>query len=178
MRRDDTDTERERLAQNEALRGMRALQTSRAHRACSASSSQEEMAKRREHRKKAEIDQASGAATASGETSPEYVHKSIALLYGQEAAEVMKTMPRRLPDLVLTGPHEAAPQFHEDWTKVDGSDRDPDKWEMELALRESRNRLIKDNLIKGKSVFYKSSGNSMWPWSSRTTPALSTPSRL
>ena len=39
----------------------------------------------------------------------------------------------------------------------------PDNWEMELRLRDSRNRLIRENLDNGRSVFYKSSGSSMSP---------------
>ena len=72
--------------------------------------------------------------------------------------------PRGVP-ILLAKPcsHEAAPSFHEDWTLVQGSDRDPEKWEQELRLRDSRNRLIHDYLTDGRSVFYKSSGNSMWP---------------
>jgi hypothetical protein len=65
--------------------------------------------------------------------------------------------------VVLEGPHEAAPSFHEEWTFVPGSKCDPEKWEQELRLRDARNRLIREYLIEGRSVFYKSSGSSMWP---------------
>ena len=44
-----------------------------------------------------------------------------------------------------------------------GSKSDPVKWELELRLRDSRNRLIREYLLEGRSVFYRSSGNSMWP---------------
>ena len=37
------------------------------------------------------------------------------------------------------------------------------KGELELRLRDSRNRLIREYLIEGRSVFYRCSGNSMWP---------------
>ena len=90
------------------------------------------------------------AATASSSRG------SLALLYGEEAARVMATRPTRLPDLVLRDPHEAKPMFHEDWTLHED-------WEKELRLREARNRLIRENFDNGKTVFYKSSGSSMWP---------------
>ena len=75
----------------------------------------------------------------------------------------MQLKPTRLPDLVLQSPHEATPAFHEDWTQVAGSSSDPELWEKEIRLRDSRNRLIREHLVDGRSVFYKSSGNSMWP---------------
>ena len=76
----------------------------------------------------------------------------------------MKTKPtREPPDLMLADQHEAAPVFHEDWTLVPGSTRDPQKWELELRLRDSRNRLLREFLTDGRTVFYNSSGNSMWP---------------
>ena len=76
---------------------------------------------------------------------------------------VMKSKPTRLPPLILQSPDEALPFFHEDWTRVEGTDVDLEKWEMELRLREARNRLIHQYLTDGRSVWYKSSGNSMWP---------------
>ena len=85
------------------------------------------------------------------------------MLQGEEAARVMATRPTRLPHCLFDSPHEAAPSFHEDWTVVPGSNHDPEKWELELRLRDSRNRLIREYLTEGRSVFYKSSGNSMWP---------------
>ena len=68
-----------------------------------------------------------------------------------------------LPDLVVEGPHEAQPSFHDDWTLVEGSRSDPEKWELELRLRDARNRMIREHLSAGRTVFYKSSGNSMRP---------------
>ena len=76
---------------------------------------------------------------------------------------MMMSKPTRLPDLVFESPHEAAHSFHEDWTRVPGSSSDPELWEKELKVRELRNNLIRDYLVDGRSVFYKSSGNSMWP---------------
>ena len=72
--------------------------------------------------------------------------------------------PRGVP-ILLAKPclHEAAPSFHEDWTRVDGSGLDPEKWEQELRLRDTRNRLIREYLTDGRSVWYKSTGSSMWP---------------
>ena len=129
------------------------------HRAQTAKSSKEEMKKRREQREAATAAQKPGAATAHL-TFANQVPK-LGILEGEEAAQAMQTKPTRLPDLVLQGPHEAAPSFHDDWTIVPGDD--PDNWEKELKLRDSRNRLLHSYLIDGRTVFYKSSGNSMWP---------------
>ena len=104
--------------------------------------------------------EAAGARTANLVFQPDD-GRPVALLYGEEAARVMESKPTRLPDLVLQSPHEANHLFHEDWTRVPGSSRDPELWEKELRLRDSRNRLIRDYLVDGRSVFYKSSGNSM-----------------
>ena len=80
------------------------------------------------------------------------------------AAEVMATMPTRCPpDAVLQHPHEADHMYHQDWTRVQGSGSDNEKWELELKLRERRDGLLREKLTAGFSVFYKSSGNSMWP---------------
>jgi len=46
---------------------------------------------------------------------------------------------------------------------VEGSRNDPLKKELELRLRDARNRLIREYLTEGRSAFYVSSGNSMWP---------------
>ena len=81
----------------------------------------------------------------------------------EQAAEVDKTKPTRLPPLLFESPHEAAPSFHEDWTIVPGSRYDPEAWEKELRLRDVRNKMIREQLAEGRAVFYKSSGNSMWP---------------
>ena len=60
-------------------------------------------------------------------------------------------------------PHEAAPSFHHDWTIVAGSKSDPLKLELELRRRNTTNKLIREFLVEGRSVLYRSSGNSMWP---------------
>ena len=39
----------------------------------------------------------------------------------------------------------------------------PDDRQMELRLREVRNKLIKEKLLAGESVCYRSSGWSLWP---------------
>ena len=106
--------------------------------------------------------EAAGARTANLVFRPDD-GRPVALLSGEEAARVMESKPTRLPDLMLQSPREAAPSFHEDWTRVPGSSRDPELWEKELRLRDSRHRLIREYLVDGRSVFYKSSGNSMWP---------------
>ena len=85
------------------------------------------------------------------------------MLEGEAAEAAMRTKPDRLPPLVLSCPHEAAPPFHDDWTRVPGSHADAAKWEMELRLRDARNRMIHEHLNGGRDVWYKSSGNSMWP---------------
>ena len=71
--------------------------------------------------------------------------------------------PDRDPPLVLEGPHDATQPFHEDWTKVPGSNKDPAAWQEELKLRDVRNSMIKRALLAGRTVFYPSTGNSMWP---------------
>ena len=76
----------------------------------------------------------------------------------------MESRPTRLPpNLVLQDPHEAAPPFHDDWTLVHGSSRDHEKWGLEMRLRDERNCMMRDFLEGGRTVWYKSSGNSMWP---------------
>ena len=75
----------------------------------------------------------------------------------------MLSRPTQLPNLILQSPLEAADSFHEDWTRVQGSAISTEKWEKELRRRDSRNRLIHQYLVDGRTVFYKSSGNSMWP---------------
>ena len=128
-----------------------------------AKSSSEEM-KRRQHQREA----AAAAARKPGAATAHLIFanscpKHIALLEGEEAAKAMRSKPTRLPDLIVQSPHEAVPSFHEDWTLVEGSDIDPEKLEKELKLRDSRNRMIHEYLRDGRSVFYKSSGTSMWP---------------
>ena len=76
----------------------------------------------------------------------------------------MRLRPTRCPpDVVLETPYDADPQYHQDWTIVKGSNYDPEAWAREKQLREQRNILIRESLTNDKSVFYKSSGNSMWP---------------
>ena len=124
MDRDTSEAERDRQAHRLAQRA----RGSAKQRSAAASFSHEETAHRRDQR-----NEGRGAATATKETRK---HKAIALLYGEEAAEVMKTKPTRLPDLVLEGPHEASPAFHQDWTIValPGSDRDPERWELGISF--------------------------------------------
>ena len=88
----------------------------------------EETAQRRHQRQKAESDgEAEGAATATLE----------------HVARIPEVRPTRCPpDVVLEHPHQADPQYHQDWTTVEGSNWDPEKWEREQELRERRNILI------------------------------------
>jgi hypothetical protein len=124
----------------------------------------EDAAQRSVHRQRARSEErdAVGAATATKETDK---YKYITRLWDEHAAnDIMLTMPTRcLPDVVLEHPHQAHPRYHQDWTLVEGSDRDPEQWELEHQLRDRRNLLIQKQLVAGLSVFYKSSGQSMWP---------------
>ena len=166
MERDTSEAERDRLAHRQAQRHLCA-----AKRSATSSCSREETAQRRHQRQRAESEdrEAAGAATATKDKV-----KYVARLYGEEAAaEIMRTRPTRCPpDVVLEHPHQADPQYHQDWTTVAGSNWDSEKWELEQRLRERsipsrlqqrRNILIQASLNAGRSVFYQSSGNSMWP---------------
>ena len=118
-----------------------------------------EEVQRREQRSRTDIE-VPEAATAPAIRRPARIPPR---LTAEEIAEVNKTKPTRLPPLLFESPHEAAPSFHEDWTIVPGSRYDPEAWEMELRLRDVRNKMIREQLAEGRAVFYKSSGNSMWP---------------
>ena len=147
-------------------------------RAATAKSSSEEMKQRRHQREAATAAQKPGAATAHLTFAHECPPR-IALLKEDEAALVMLTKPTRLPDLILQSPHEAVPTFHEDWTVVEGSDIDPEKWEKELRLRDSRNRRVHLPSYPGCNRHgWQARGNEGGPWSSRTTRAPSILSRL
>ena len=56
--------------------------------------------------------------------------------------------------------HEIHPDDDNDWTisRANGG------WNKEWQLRWDRNVMIKAMLKQGRSVQYKSSGNSLWPW--------------
>ena len=108
----------------------------------------EETARRRYQRSKAEIAPRVAATAAKQEK-----REAIATFYRAGGAEVM----------ALQGAHEATPPFHDDWTIVKGSSCDAGKWELEIRLRDSRNKLIREHLHEGRIVCYQSSGNPMWP---------------
>ena len=122
----------------------------------------ERLIRRRLQREAEKAEQKPGAATAHL-TFDQAGQGSVALLPPDEAAIVMLTKPTRLPHLILQSPDEAAPSFHEDWTRVPGSAHGDELWEKERRLRDARNKLIHDYLRDGRCVWYKSSGNSMWP---------------
>jgi hypothetical protein len=67
-------------------------------------------------------------------------------------------MPTRLPPFVLTDSHEvrANPQLDKDWTLSDD-------WDVELQRRYQRNVMCKEQLLAGRSICYRSGGNSLWP---------------
>ena len=58
---------------------------------------------------------------------------------------------------MLNHPHEVTPELDVDWTLC------PHDWLLELRLREVRNRLIKEELLKHKPVIYRSSGGPLYP---------------
>jgi hypothetical protein len=76
---------------------------------------------------------------------------------GASAFADIPPMPDRLPPFVLEGPHEARPELDIDWTLC------PEDFAKELRLRTVRNTLIKDNLLAGHHVCYRSSGWSLYP---------------
>ena len=161
MDRDTSEKERDRQShlQRHGCSGA-------AKRSATATSSKEEAAKRMNERQtekeiRSRVLARAAAVTAAAEDRAE--HTRIAVLHGAEADEAMRTMPTRRVPVILEGPHEAAPSFHEDWTIVPGSSWDAEKREQELRLRDARNRLIREYLTEGRAVFYRSSGDSMWP---------------
>ena len=54
--------------------------------------------------------------------------------------------------------HEIAPRMETDWTIPKNND-----WAQEQRLRLIRNGIIKNQLQEGRTVQYKSSGNSLYP---------------
>ena len=56
--------------------------------------------------------------------------------------------------------HEVHPDDDVDWTQLDGGHG----WTVEQRLREMRNHLIKEQLLRGLTVQYKPGGNSMHPY--------------
>ena len=103
------------------------------------------------------------AATARREERAK--ETSINGLFGNGAADALRQRAP-LPDYVVASPHEAQPSLNEDWTiPRQGSPRihDVGTWEQELRLRDARNRLIREHLTAGRTVFYQSTGHSMWP---------------
>ena len=76
-------------------------------------------------------------------------------------------MPDRLPPFVLESRHEVAESvgLDVDWTLC------PEDWGKELARREQRNHMIRDQLLAGRNACYRSSGWSLYPrvWSNDQT---------
>ena len=67
-------------------------------------------------------------------------------------------MPSRMPPCLAETFHQLTPTMDVDWTTEGAPD-----WETELRRREERNILIRDMLKEGRTVVYRSSGNSLWP---------------
>ena len=65
-------------------------------------------------------------------------------------------MPDRLPPFVLDADHEVNPELDVDWTFCPGNEK-------EQRLREVRNKMVKEILLQGKSVCFRSSGGSLRP---------------
>ena len=66
--------------------------------------------------------------------------------------------PDRLPPFVLNHPHEVTPEFEVGWTLC------PHDSNNEQMLREVRNRLIQEELLKHKPIIYRSSVWSLYPY--------------
>ena len=66
-------------------------------------------------------------------------------------------MPDRLPPFILEGRHEATDAYDVDWTLC------PEDFRKELRFREFRNEMIKEKLLNGRSVCYRTSGWSLCP---------------
>ena len=64
--------------------------------------------------------------------------------------------PNRPLPFIFNWSHEITPKHDKDWTLSD--DR-----EKELCLREERNEMIKNQLLLGRPVIYRSSGSSLYP---------------
>ena len=65
-------------------------------------------------------------------------------------------MPDRIPPIVNHWSHEVNPENDVDWTLSP----DPAK---EQSLRHERNKMLKQDLLLGKPVMYRSSGWSLYP---------------
>jgi hypothetical protein len=66
-------------------------------------------------------------------------------------------MPTRLPPVVYYDKHDIPIGLDSDWTLC------PDDQGKEYARREARNVMLKEALLEGRSVCYRSSGWSLWP---------------
>ena len=161
MGRYTSEAERDRQAHNQALRARCSTK-----RSATARSAKEETARcSRGQRNMADMQRSSQAgdvATATPEANRGN-RGPIARLRGAAADAAMRFFPIRRVPVMLRGPHEAAPPYHEDWTLIPGSESDPEKKELELKLRHRRNMMLREDLERREPVFFRSSGNSMWP---------------
>ena len=106
--------------------------------------------------------QVSATARVQRLSSDPAVYKQIAKLPPELVANLPEK-PTRSPWMILEHPHQATSPFHEDWTQVPNSWTDPEAWQEELRRRDLRNVMIMETLLDSRTVFYSSSGNSMWP---------------
>ena len=74
-----------------------------------------------------------------------------------EESEGIPPMPNRVPPVVLNFAHEITDEVDVDWTLC------PSDRHKELRLRQERNIRIKEELLLGKPVIYRSQGWSLWP---------------
>ena len=73
-----------------------------------------------------------------------------------DLTEDIPAKPTRIPFVLLSHPSEAPAEYHRDWTCHED-------WDTEQMLRDQRNNWIREQLKRGETVWYKSSGNSLWP---------------
>ena len=62
-----------------------------------------------------------------------------------------------MPPFVLEADHDVNPELDIDWTLCPGD------FEKEKRLRDVRNEMVKEKLLEGKSVCFRSSGGSLRP---------------
>ena len=154
-----------------------AQQQSPAKRAETVPFSREDTERRRESRIRARSEGSeasshtqSQAATAENDIIALEARTRLSLYEATAAAEILRTKPTRCPpdvilerphhpDVILEHPHRGEPAF-----QIAGGTRyDNNMCQLEHSSRQRRNLKIRDNLLSGKPVIYKSLGDSTWP---------------